>query len=61
MTVDDLQKQSKITRQDISDLLTSIGKPGEKQNEKLQVLQDLGKKNRQGYDLSVTAETYQEF
>lgn len=61
MTIEDLKSKPKISREDIGELLESIGEPGEKQEEKLQALQELSQSNRQGHDISLTAETYSQF
>lgn len=61
MSVDTLKKQAKISRSDVANLLASIGKPGQKRDEKLAALKELNKQNRQGHDLSLTAETYPEY
>lgn len=60
-TVEDLKRKSKLTRVDIADLLSSIGKPGEKRDEKLAALEELGRVNRQGHSIALTAESYGEF
>lgn len=49
------------TRQDISDLFVSLGKPGENQEAKLNALAKLNKQNRQGHDIVLTAETYETY
>lgn len=61
MTIEDLKNKPKITREDIATLLKSIGEPGDKQEEKMQAVQELSKTNRQGHDLSETLESYMEF
>lgn len=49
------------TRADMAELLASIGKPGEKQEEKLAAVVALDKQNRQGHDLVTTIESFAEF
>lgn len=49
------------TRQDMADLLASIGKPGENREEKLAAVTALNKQNRQGHDVLTTVESYSEF
>lgn len=61
MDVETLKGQPRISRKEVSKLLASIGKPGTKREEKLQALRDLEKRNSQGHDLSLTAESYPEF
>lgn len=60
-TVANLKKKRSITRIDIASLLSSMGKPGEKRDEKLAALEELGRNNRQGHSISLTAESYTEF
>lgn len=61
MNVEDLKKKPKISREDISELLKSIGKPGEKQDEKISAVQELNLMNRQRYGVHQTLETYREW
>lgn len=49
------------TRQDMADLLASIGKPGEKRDEKFAAVAELNKQNYQGHDVTDTLESYVEF
>lgn len=49
------------TRKDIADLLSSIGKPGEKRGEKLVAIKDLGLNNFQGVPLEDSLLDYKEF
>lgn len=59
--IEELQNKPQITRADIIDLLTSIGAPGEKQDEKVEAVKSLNRKNRQGYGIEQTLESYSEF
>lgn len=61
MDVDTLKKQRKITRLDVATLLSSMGAPGDNREAKLQVLQSLNRQNKQGHDISLTAESFAEF
>jgi hypothetical protein len=61
MSLDDLKKKRNITRTDIAELLASLGEPGQNREEKLAALKSLNRQNRQGHDLSVTAESYREY
>lgn len=62
MTVEELKTKGKgISRQDICDLLSSIGKPGEKQDEKIKAVKELGLTNQQGIGVEVTLHSYAEF
>ncbi len=57
----DLKNEPNLTRTHIADLLTSIGKPGEKREEKLQAVIELEKKNSQGYGIELSLESYEEW
>ncbi len=57
----DLKSKDRITRQDIADLLKSIGKPGEKRDDKLKAVQELELKNNQGHSVESTLDSYAEF
>lgn len=59
--VDKLKTQTNISRADIAKLLSSIGGPGEKKQEKVNAIKELNRSNRQGYDISETLETYEEY
>ena len=50
-----------VTREDLAQLLASIGKPGKKREEKLAAVKALNVQNSQGHDLSLTLESFQEF
>lgn len=58
MTVEELKTKPNLDRQDISDLLTSIGEPGEKRDEKLAAVQELELSNGQGISLESTLDSY---
>ena len=49
------------TRDDLAKLLASIGKPGEKREEKLKAVQELKLSNKQGHALELTLESYKEY
>lgn len=53
--------KAQINRQDISDLLKSIGKPNQKKREKIEAIRELGLKNLQGVDVADVIEEYEEF
>lgn len=61
MTVEELKAKGNITRQDISELLASIGAPGEKQDEKIAAVAELGLFNAQGHGVHDTLSTYGAF
>lgn len=49
------------TRADVAQLLKQIGKPGEKQEEKIQAVKELNQKNIQNIPLEETLDSYPEF
>lgn len=57
----ELKKKLKITRDDIATLLSSIGKTGQKKEEKFKAVKSLNRKNSQGYGIEQTLESYREF
>ena len=61
ISIEDLKKKPKIGRGDIAELLESIGKPGEKREEKIAAIKELGRNNNQGYGIHETLESYNEF
>lgn len=61
MDLELLKRKRDLNRADIAALLKSIGKPGEKRDEKKAALEELGKVNRQGHDLAMTVESYMEY
>lgn len=61
MSIDDLRDKSNITRQDITDLLKSIGASGEKRDEKIEAMKSLERSNRQGHSIEETLHSYEEF
>lgn len=61
VTVEDLKEKDQITRSDIAELLSSIGKPGENREEKYQAVASLGRSNFQGFGAEATLEEYQEY
>lgn len=60
-SIEDMKNKPNLTRVDIAELLKSIGKPGEKRDEKIAALKSLGRKNRQGHGIELTVESYQEY
>lgn len=54
-------KNTTLTREHISQLLESIGKPGENREEKYQAVKDLEKKNGQGYGIELSLESYENY
>jgi hypothetical protein len=61
MDIETLKKQRKITRDDISALLASLGKPGDNREAKLEAMRSLNRHNKQGHGIEMTAESYQAF
>lgn len=61
MTLEDLKDKPIIYREDIAELLASIGAPGEKQDEKTKAVKSLGKENSQKIGLEETLHSYKEF
>lgn len=59
--LDELKSKPKVTRDDIERLLESIGKPGEKHQEKIDAVKQLNKPNRRGIKLETTLEGYKGF
>lgn len=59
--LEELKVKQHVTRDDIAELLTSIGKPGEKQQEKTDAVKELNKANFQGVQLENTLDSYQTF
>lgn len=49
------------TRAEIAKILSDIGKPGEKRDEKLKAIQALELKNSQGHGVEETLESYVEW
>lgn len=61
ITIEDLKAKTKITRQDIADLLKSIDKPGRKKREKIEAVESLGRTNPQGANISAIVPDFEEF
>ena len=59
--IDELKAKRKITRDDIEQLLASIGKPGENHQEKIDAVKELNKANNQGIKLEDTLESFRGF
>lgn len=59
--IEELKQKKQITREDISTLLSSIGKPGEKQQEKIEAVKQLNRFNSQKFGLHLTLNDYKEF
>ena len=57
----ELKAKKKITREDIENLLASIAPAGEKHQEKIDAVKQLGKPNFQGIGVETTLETYRNF
>lgn len=57
----DLKQKQNLTRQDIADLLVSIGAPGEKRDEKYKAVQELEKKNTQDINLEDSLASYEQW
>lgn len=56
--IEDIRNKDQITRQDIADLLSSIGKPGECRDEKLKQVSTLRLANSQGVTLEEDLNSY---
>lgn len=56
-----LSKRGQITRQDVTDLLSSIGNPGEKQDEKRAAVSVIDEVNFQGHSIMDDLESYSAF
>lgn len=56
--LDELKSKPILTRQDIEDLLASIGGPGEKRDEKIAAVKELGKSNFQGIGMEHSLADY---
>lgn len=61
VSVEDLKTKPQISREDIGALLASIGKPGQKQKEKISAVEELERFNKQGHNLSESLPSYSEF
>lgn len=61
MNIETLKVKPNLNRQDIADLLKSIGKPGEKRDEKIAAVKELDKQNSQGIDLSDSLNSYEAY
>lgn len=59
--LDDLKLKQNLTRQDIADLLASLGAPGENQDAKIAAVKELNKENSQGIPLQNSLTSYSEF
>lgn len=59
--VAELKKQRSITRDNIEELFALIAPPGEEHLQKVDAMKALNKQNRQGIDISETADTYRNF
>lgn len=61
MNIETLKLKPELTRQDISDLIKSVGPPGEKRDEKIAAVKQLSRANFQQIDLSASLNSYLEF
>ena len=59
--LDELKAKKKLTRDDIERLLKSIGKPGEKHQEKIDTVKELNRVAFNGVRLETTLEGYMAF
>ena len=59
--MNELRTNSKHTTDDIAELLALVGKPGENQERKRELVHSLGRTNNQGVNVSVTLDNYKEF
>ena len=56
--LDELKAKKKLTRDDIERLLASIGEPGTKHQEKIDIVKELNRKAFNGVRLETTLEGY---
>lgn len=56
-----LKVKNSVTREDIANLLASIGKPGEKRAEKIAAVAQLGHANSQGIKVEDALNSYEAF
>lgn len=61
MDIEKLKTQSQISRTNIANLLKSIGKPGEKREEKITAVSQLDRKNTQNIKLEDSLASYEEW
>lgn len=61
MNIETLKAKPNLTREDIAQLLKSIGKPGEKRTEKTEAVKQLSRANFQQVDLSASLNSYEAF
>lgn len=59
--IETLKTKQNLTRQDIAELLASIGKPGEKREEKVAAVKQLSRANFQQIDLAASLNSYEEY
>jgi hypothetical protein len=59
--LDELKTKQNLTRSDITELLKSIGKPGQKRTEKEEAVKSLELSNSQNVGVHETLESYSEF
>lgn len=59
--IKELKAKHPLTRDDISELLSLVGRPGQKQQEKIDAIKELNKSNFQGVQLEKTLDSYQTF
>lgn len=57
----ELKTKPNLTREDIAQLLASIGKPGEKREEKINAVKELEKQNFQNIKLEDSLASYEEW
>lgn len=65
MTIDEkileIRNSGPVTRSHIAELLTMVGKPGQKRSEKIEVVRQLNLENSQAYRVEDNLDDYQEF
>jgi hypothetical protein len=59
--IEELKNKQGLSREDIGQLLKTVGKPGTKQDEKKAAIASLGKTNFQGIGLEESLIDYSEF
>lgn len=57
----EIRNSGGVTRSHISELLSMIGKPGKKQDEKIAAIKELQLENPQGYRVEDNLADYEEF
>ena len=59
--IEEIRNKDSVTRQDIADLLSSIGSPGQKRAEKKAAVESLHLTSPQGYGAEYDLDSYREW